>query len=206
MSGAEIFLVASLVSAGVKYQQSKEDARYLDQKGREADNQAYAVEIKGRQDALNYKRQGIEALKQMEKVMSANIARAFSGNINPFTSGETGDLIQTYSLRAGLNDWSITRDNASMVMKNAQYQASEYRHQATEYRRSASKVRQFAKINLVTDVAMASVGYSQIGSAPTTATTNNKFLDPSFIDFGTTGTRQQFMTPRTGSRYMPSYS
>lgn len=191
MSGAELYLIASLVSAGVKYAQSREDAKQLD-------NKAYQVEIEGRKDRLEYKRQGVEQLKEMNKIMSANIANAFAGNLNPYSSGETPDLIQSYSLRAGLNDWSISRDNASIAMKQAQYQAD-------QYRRSAKQTRKFGTIGLIANVAMAGYNYSTIGSAPAqSASTSNTFLDPSYSDFGTTGTRSQFLAPRVGNRYMPS--
>ena len=46
MSGAELYLVAKLVSAGVKYAKTKSDAKKLK-------SQAYQAEIKGRVDILN---------------------------------------------------------------------------------------------------------------------------------------------------------
>lgn len=191
MSGAELYLVASLVSAGATYAKAKSDAKNLKA-------QAYQAEIKGRVDRANYKQQGIETLKEMNKVMSANVARAFSGNLDPFKSGETPDIIQSYSLRAGINDYTISRDNATIVMKQAQYQAD-------SLRASARDTMRFATLQLVGNVAMAGYNYSTIGSAPAqTASTSNTFLDPSFTDFGTTGTRSQFMTPRLGNRFMPS--
>ena len=56
MSGAEIYLIASLVSAGVKYGKSKSDAKKLR-------SEAYQTEIKGRVDRASYKQKGIEVLK-----------------------------------------------------------------------------------------------------------------------------------------------
>jgi len=191
MSGAELYLVAKLVSAGVKYAKTKSDAKKLK-------SQAYQAEIKGRVDRANYKQQGINTLKEMSQVMSANVARAFSGNLDPFKSGETPDIIQSYSLRAGLNDFSISRDNASIVMKQANYQAESLRS-------SARDMVKFGKFELMANVAMAGYNYSTIGSAPSqTASTSNNFLDPSYMDYGTTGTRSQFLAPRPRSRFMPS--
>ena len=191
MSGAELYLIASVVSAGATYGKAKSDARKMR-------SQAYQTEIKGRVDRANYKQQGIETLKEMNKVMSANVARAFSGNLDPFKSGETPDIIQNYSLRAGINDFSIARDNASIVMKQAEYQAE-------SLRASARDTMKFATLQLVSSVAMAGYNYSTIGSAPAqTASTSNTFLDPSYMDYGTTGTRSQFLAPRPTSRFMPS--
>ena len=192
MSGAELYLVASLVSAGATYAKAKSDSKNLKA-------QAYQAEIKGRVDRANYKQQGIETLKEMNKVMSANVARAFSGNLDPFKSGETPDIIQSYSLRAGINDFTISRDNATTVMKQAEYQAE-------SLRASARDTMKFATLQLVSNVAMAGYNYSTIGSAPSaTTSTSNNFLDPSYTDFGTTGTRSQFMNPiRPRNRFMPS--
>ena len=191
MSGAELYLVASLVSAGVKYGKAKSDARNLR-------SQAYQTEIKGRVDRANYKQQGIEVLKETSKVMSANIARAFSGNLDPFKSGETPDIIQSYSLRAGMNDFSIARDNASIVMKQAEYQAE-------TLRASARDTMKFATLELIGNVAMAGYGYSTIGSAPASSTmatsSANTSLSPTYA---------RGMTPRgsggfTGNaRLMPT--
>tara|TARA_R110002126_G_scaffold177667_2_gene326608 strand:- start:1511 stop:2086 length:576 start_codon:yes stop_codon:yes gene_type:complete len=190
MSGAELYLVASLVSAGAKYGKAKSDARNLR-------SQAYQTEIKGRVDRANYKQQGIEVLKETSKVMSANIARAFSGNLDPFKSGETPDIIQSYSLRAGMNDFSIARDNASIVMKQAEYQAE-------SLRASARDTMKFATLELIGNVAMAGYGYSTIGSAP-----SGSAMASSSANTSLTPTYNSMMTPRgsgsfDSSRLLPS--
>ena len=190
MSGAELYLIASVVSAGVKYAKTKSDAKKLKA-------QAYQTEIKGRVDRANYKQQGIETLKEMNKVMSANVARAFSGNLVPFKSGETPDIIQNYSLRAGINDFSIARDNASIVMKQAEYQAESLRS-------SARDMIKFGKLELIGNIAMAGYNYSTIGSAPSgsaiASSSANTSLNPTY---------NRMMTPRgsgsfDSSRLLPS--
>lgn len=190
MSGAELYLIASVVSAGATYGKAKSDARKMR-------SQAYQTEIKGRVDRANYKQQGIETLKEMNKVMSANVARAFSGNLDPFKSGETPDIIQNYSLRAGMNDFSIARDNASIVMKQAEYQAE-------SLRASARDTMKFATLQLVSSVAMAGYNYSTIGSAPSgsamASSSANTSLNPTY---------NRMMTPRgsgsfDSSRLLPS--
>ena len=191
MSGAELYLVASLVSAGVKYGKAKSDARNLR-------SQAYQTEIKGRVDRANYKQQGIEVLKETSKVMSANIARAFSGNLDPFKSGETPDIIQSYSLRAGMNDFSIARDNASIVMKQAEYQAE-------TLRASARDTMKFAKLELIGNVAMAGYGYSTIGSAPASSTMATSSANTSLSPTYARGMTPRFSGGYTGNaRLLPS--
>ena len=191
MSGAELYLVASLVSAGVKYGKAKSDARNLR-------SQAYQTEIKGRVDRANYKQQGIEVLKETSKVMSANIARAFSGNLDPFKSGETPDIIQSYSLRAGMNDFSISRDNASIVMKQASYQAE-------TLRASARDTMKFATLELIGNVAMAGYGYSTIGSAPASSTMATSSANTSLSPTYARGMTPRFSGGYTGNaRLLPS--
>ena len=191
MSGAELYLVASLVSAGVKYGKAKSDARNLR-------SQAYQTEIKGRVDRANYKQQGIEVLKETSKVMSANIARAFSGNLDPFKSGETPDIIQSYSLRAGMNDFSIARDNASIVMKQASYQAE-------TLRASARDTMKFATLELIGNVAMAGYGYSTIGSAPASSTMATSSANTSLSPTYARGMTPRFSGGYTGNaRLLPS--
>ena len=182
MSGAELYLIASVVSAGATYGKAKSDARNMR-------SQAYQTEIKGRVDRANYKQQGIEVLKETNKVMSANIARAFSGNLDPFKSGETPDIIQSYSLRAGMNDFSISRDNASIVMKQAEYQAE-------SLRASARDTMKFATLQLVSSVAMAGYNYSTIGSAP-----SGSAMASSSANTSLTPTYNSMMTPRGSGSY-----
>ena len=58
---------------------------------------------------------------------------------------------------------------------------------------------------IISNVAMAGYGYSTIGSAPAqTASTSNNFLNPSYMDYGTTGTRSDFLAPIARNRYMPT--
>ena len=191
MSGAELYLVASLVSAGAKYGKAKPDARNLR-------SQAYQTKIKGRVDRANYKQQGIEVLKETSKVMSANIARAFSGNLDPFKSGETPDIIQSYSLRAGMNDFSIARDNASIVMKQASYQAE-------TLRASARDTMKFATLELIGNVAMAGYGYSTIGSAPASSTMATSSANTSLSPTYARGMTPRFSGGYTGNaRLLPS--
>tara|TARA_R110001592_G_scaffold341116_1_gene629831 strand:- start:1038 stop:1613 length:576 start_codon:yes stop_codon:yes gene_type:complete len=189
MSGAEIYLIAQVVSAGVKYAKTKSEAKVLNQK-------AHQTEIKGRIDRANYKQQGIEALKEMGATMASTIANAFSGGIDPFKSGETPDVILDYSLRAGIDDFTIARDNATIAMKQSQYQAEQYRG-------SARDMVKFGKFELATDIAMAGATYSSVGSAPNqTASTSNKFLDPSYSDYSGTGTQSEFRNMSTRYRGM----
>ena len=84
-------------------------------------------EIKGRIDAINYKMQGTEILKNMEKAMAASTARTAAGGLNPYASGESADLINTYSLNVGIGDSGLARTNAMLALDASKRNASQFR-------------------------------------------------------------------------------
>ena len=84
-------------------------------------------EIKGRIDAVNYKMQGAEVLRNMEKAMAASTARTAAGMLNPYASGESADLINTYSLNVGIGDSGLARTNAMLALDASKRNASQFR-------------------------------------------------------------------------------
>ena len=84
-------------------------------------------EIKGRIDAVNYKMQGAEVLRNMERAMAASTARTAAGNLNPYASGESADLINTYSLNVGIGDSGLARTNAMLALDASKRNASQFR-------------------------------------------------------------------------------
>ena len=94
MSGpilAAVSVVTGVLSAQAQINAGKAKADQLRAEARQS-------ELQGRVDALNYKRQANAVLKKTEQVMASNIARAAAGNMNPFASGETPDLIAPLQL------------------------------------------------------------------------------------------------------------
>ena len=77
---------------------------------------------------LHINSKGVNALKKMNRVMAANTARAAAGNLDPFSSGDSHDIIATYNLRQGVNDFTIARDNQTIAEKMGKYQADNYRY------------------------------------------------------------------------------
>ena len=92
------------------------------------ERQADITERQSRLDALAYKQQGVNAIKKMNRVMAANAARAAAGNLDPYASYDSADVISTYNLRQGVNDFTIARDNATIAKKMGKYQADNYRY------------------------------------------------------------------------------
>lgn len=143
MSGAEIlFIAAAAGSAYMGIQGAKAQKKMYDA-------QAKQVELQATQKANNSKQQAVNVLKKLNSVMATNVAKGGAGNLDPYSSGDSTDIINTASLRDGVTDFTIARDNATMALKMGKYQADNYRF--------AGKVAvQQAKMSAV--IQMASAG------------------------------------------------
>ena len=117
-------------------------------------------EIKGRIDAVNYKMQGAEVLRNMERAMAASTARTAAGGLNPYASGESADLINTYSLNVGIGDSNLARTNAMLALDASKRNASQFR--------TAGKYAvQYGTLAAVANTATGLSSLGQIGGAPT---------------------------------------
>tara|TARA_R100001510_G_C7499400_1_gene103715 strand:+ start:17 stop:586 length:570 start_codon:yes stop_codon:yes gene_type:complete len=124
MSGPTLAVMAiasAVVGSYAAIQQAKAQKKMYER-------QADITERQSRLDALAYKQQGVNAIKKMNRVMAANAARAAAGNLDPYASYDSADVISTYNLRQGVNDFTIARDNATIAKKMGKYQADNYRY------------------------------------------------------------------------------
>ena len=126
--------------------------------------------LQGSIQAANYKEEASQKLKNLEKVLAANTARASAGNISPFTSGDTPALIARLNTREGVNQFTVSRDNATMAVKMAKYQADQHRI-------AGKNIMQAAKTQAFIQLGQAAVTAGQIyptagftGGATQTAT------------------------------------
>lgn len=71
--------------------------------------------IKGRQDALNYKREGISRLRELNRAMASTTANAFAGGVG-MQAGETKKMINTTSAAYGLGEVRTLDRNAEMAI------------------------------------------------------------------------------------------
>lgn len=185
MSGVELAVLAvasSAVSAYAGIQAAKaQKAQY--------DAQAALTEKKGRQEALAYKQKGVEVLKNMNKALAATTARAGAGNLDPFSSGDSPDIVMGYTMRAGTNDFTITRDNASLTEKYAKYQAENYRFAGREAVRTA-KVAAVAQVGM----SVAQAGFLS-GSGGFTGGNNMILPNSASAPGGATGWFGSAITP-----------
>ena len=152
MSGMEIVLLSALAAssaaagfAKVKSAKYQRNSYY---------SQARQAELKGRTDALAYKREGIDILRNVQKTMATANVRAAAGGLAPFVSGESNDLINIASLRGAADEFSVQTDNASLAQSMSQAQADNLRTAGDVGVRMA---RKNAKIGFVQTMAQASL-------------------------------------------------
>ena len=157
------------------------------------ERQADITERQGRLDALAYKQQGVNSIKKMNRVMAANAARAAAGNLDPYASYDSADVIGTYNLRQGVNDFVIARDNATIAKKMAKYQADNYRYAGQVAVKNAQRM---AVVNLGMSFVTAGSVYGTSGltgmfsSGTTAATSSGSAVVPSSFsmpNYGNTG-------------------
>tara|TARA_R110000803_G_scaffold14841_6_gene41247 strand:+ start:3026 stop:3520 length:495 start_codon:yes stop_codon:yes gene_type:complete len=120
MSAVAFQLIGTVIGAVAKVRSAQAEQVQYEMKARNE-------EIKGRIDAVNYKNQGTEVLRNMEKAMASSTARSAAGGLNPYASGESADLINTYSMKIGIGDFGMARTNAMLALDASRRNASQYR-------------------------------------------------------------------------------
>ena len=125
-------------------------------------SQARQTELKGRSDALAYKREGIDILRNVQKTMATANVRAAAGGLAPFVSGESTSLINIASMRGAADEFSVQTDNASLAQSMSQAQADNLR---TAGDVGVKMARTNAKIGFVQTMAQAGLMGGFTGNA-----------------------------------------
>lgn len=141
MSGAELAVLS--VVTGVMSAQAQINAGKA--KANQLRAEAKQTELQGRVQALNAKREGVSALKNLERVLAANAARQAASNMDPFASGNTPDLIANLNMREGVTQFSMAKSNADFAKQMSKYQAGMQRTAASN---AVSLARQQAFITV----------------------------------------------------------
>jgi hypothetical protein len=125
-------------------------------------SQARQAELKGRSDALAYKREGIDILRNVQKTMATANVRAAAGGLAPFVSGESTSLINIASMRGAADEFSVQTDNALLAQSMSQAQADNLR-QAGDV--GVQMARKNARIGFVQTIAQAGLMTGFTGNA-----------------------------------------
>ena len=188
MSGptlAVIAIASAVVGSYTSIQQAKAQQKMYNR-------QADITERQSRLDALAYKQQGVNSIKKLNRVLAANTARAAAGNLDPYASYDSADVIATYNLRQGVNDFTIARDNATIAKKMGKYQADNYRYAGQV---AVSNAKTMAAVNIGMSFVTAGQVYGTSGltgmfASNTAATTTGSAVVPSSLNmpnYGNTG-------------------
>ena len=154
MSGVEIALIGAAIGGTfLEYQAIKDEGKA------QADllrAQGQAAVVQGRKDALNFKEEGIQVLKQINMNMALINAKGGAGNFDPLSTGDTGDILMGYNLREGVNDFTIARDNSTIAEQMGRYEQASYNVAAENTIKAANKR---ATAGVLTKVATAGMTY-----------------------------------------------
>ena len=129
-------VIGPIVSIGGKLAQAsaQRDVGRAQQAGYE--QQAQAAELKGRSEAIAYKQQGADALRNLNETLAAIIARAGSGEVDP-ASGSAATM-QMFALSEGSMEAAIAQDNADLALGEAYTQSGIYRSAGATAMKSAN--------------------------------------------------------------------
>jgi len=117
MDPATAMLVAAGVSAaGSVYAGNQQKAMY--------EGQAAMEKIKGRSQAIAYKQQGADILRNMNENIASTVAYAAANNVNPLEGSPL--RLQEYALSEGVTAAAATKDNAVLAEGMAGFQADQY--------------------------------------------------------------------------------
>ena len=154
MSGVEIALIGAAIGGTfLEYQAVKDEGKVTADLYRA---QGEAAAVKGRKDALNFKEEGIQVLKQINMNMAVINVKGGAGNFDPLSTGDTGDILMGYNLREGVNDFTIARDNSTIALQMGRYEQASYNVAAENTEKAANKK---AAAGVLTKVASAGLTY-----------------------------------------------
>jgi len=162
MSGMEMVIIGALFSGASAAAEGRAKVEAAEYQRNSYYSQARQAELKGRTDALAYKREGIDILRNVQKTMATANVRAAAGGLAPFVSGESTAMINIASMRGAADEFSIQSDNASLAQSMAQAQADNLR-QAGDV--GVQMARKNARIGFVQTMAQAGLMGGFTGNA-----------------------------------------
>jgi len=144
--------------------------------------------LKARSAAIRHRQEGVAVLENIVKTNSTVVARAASGNTNPFTG--TPMMLQQYARKEGFNEFGLAQDNADLALAVGEINEEQYGMAATQARRQGV-------FNAVGTLASTAMTMGSIGGAPSNVT--------GFAGGGSAaGAMQNVIYPTASSIGMPS--
>ncbi len=119
MSGA-LQIAGSIISGLAQIRQAQAQAVQYEIKARNE-------KIQARTDAINYKVEGNERMKELLVAMSSSVANAAAGGLDPYGAMETKDLININSMKVAGMDLRKLNLNAEMAILRGESNAQQAR-------------------------------------------------------------------------------
>ncbi len=129
-------VIGPVLSIGSKLAQAGAQSEVGRAQQRGYEQQAQQAELKGRSEAIAYKQQGADALKNLNETLAAIIARAGAGGVDP-TSGSAA-TVQMFAMSEGAIEAQTAKDNAALALGEGYTQGGIYRSAGSTARRSAN--------------------------------------------------------------------
>lgn len=117
--------------------------------------QATQAELQGRQNALNYSRQGLQVLRRQEQLAATVRARASAGGVNPFTGSAL--TIQQVDMMKAQEEAEIARENAQAAIYGGLAQSQ-------SLQAAAGAARFAGNIGALTTLASGAAMYSSVAT------------------------------------------
>lgn len=136
MSSAIPAVIFGIGSLAMSARQAKAQKQAAEMQAVAYDQQAAEATLKGRYEALEYKQRGVDALRRLNDVMAANIARAAAGGVSPISG--SAQTINTFSEAEAVREKNISASNAIMAEGDAAFQADQYRTAGNIARKTGS--------------------------------------------------------------------
>lgn len=146
---------AKLIGAYGSLQTGKIQQKMYNMKSRQA-------LLRSDQEALNEKRKGVQVLEKILATQAAINARAGAGAIDPYSGTPQG--LRVFATAEGMQDFQITRDNASLIEQVGILQS-------IDNKQAGSMAAYQGRLAAITQIGEAAFAYSQIGGAPATPET-----------------------------------
>ncbi len=128
--------------------------------------QATMERMRAKQEALKYRQQGVDVLRNIVQTNATINARAAAGGIDPFSG--SAKALQIFALAQGSREYATAQDNAIMTIRGGELQAQQYQQQA----KSAVRAGFF---NAAATLGTAAMSYGKLGGAPSSGLTRTGY-------------------------------
>jgi len=124
--------------------------------------QATMEQMRAKQEALKYRQQGVDVLRNIVQTNATINARAAAGGIDPFSG--SANALQIYALSRGANEYLTAEDNETITLRAGELQASQLRRQASAANRAGF-------FNAAATLGTAALAYGKLSGPPSTTLT-----------------------------------